>query len=329
MHLRLSVAAAVAAAILTSTQHTNAQAIDYSVVSVHEEAGLELTKITSKSDAVCLPQVKRRGKNINWFSNRVLAPLPGSDEMAYLSSRNNTTNIFIKDMLKQGASRQRTNRTGIIDFSFSPDGKELYFSEKRGKTNQIFRTSATNGYVCRQITSAANDFSPAVTPDGTQVFFTRLENKGSGIWSYNLQNNFLSSYSNGQNPCPLADEPALIIARSTPDGRTELWKINYETGVEESIVADPARSFTSPIVSPDGKWILFVGNSLLQAPGVNYPNTDIFVCRPDGTDLRQLTYHAADDLSPVWSNDGNYIYFVSQRGDAEGTPNIWRLTFTE
>ena len=28
----------------------------------------------------------------------------------------------------------------------------------------------------------------------------------------------------------------------------------------------------------------------------------------------QLTYHAADDLSPVWGRDGRYIYFVSQRG---------------
>jgi len=305
------------------------QSVDYSVVAVPEETGLELTKISGKGDAVCLPQVKRRGQSIDWFSNRVLAPIPNSNEMAYLSFRNNTTNIFIKDMLKQGASRQRTNRANVVDFSFSPNGKDLYFSEKRGKTNQIFRTSGNNGYVCRQITTGGYDYSPIVTPDNSQVFFARMENKGSGIWSYSLNNNFLASYSQGFNPYPLPNEPALLVSRFSSDKRAELWKINYETGTEDCIITDPERSFTSPCISPDGEWILFVGSSIISTPSGGYPNTDLFVSRLDGTDLRQLTYHAADDLSPVWSNDGKYIYFISQRGDAEGTANIWRMTFTE
>ena len=58
-----------------------------------------------------------------------------------------------------------------------------------------------------------------------------------------------------------------------------------------------------------------------------YANTDIFVCKKDGTQLMQLTYHAADDLSPVWSSDGNSIYFISQRGSANGTANVWKMTF--
>lgn len=58
-----------------------------------------------------------------------------------------------------------------------------------------------------------------------------------------------------------------------------------------------------------------------------YWNTDIYVARTDGTDLSQLTFHAADELSPVWSKDGQYIYFISQRGSSTGTANIWRMTF--
>lgn len=56
-------------------------------------------------------------------------------------------------------------------------------------------------------------------------------------------------------------------------------------------------------------------------------NTDIYVARTDGSELSQITYHAADDLSPVWSKDGKYIYFISQRGNAEGVANIWRMNF--
>jgi Tol biopolymer transport system component len=276
-----------------------------------------------------LPQVKRNSKGVNWFTNRIIAVVPKTEDIAYLSSRNNSTNVFIKDNAKQGSSRQRTNRTAIIDFSFSPDGKDLYFSEKRGTTNQIFRTDAQNGYVCRQITSGAKDYSPVVTPDGKQVFFTRVEANSVGLWSYNLANNFLSSYSSGTNPCPMAKGTELIITRPTPEGRTELWKVDYNTGTEECIVADSEKSFSTPAISPNGKWIVFVGSSLLMNGSSKYYNTDIYVSRLDGTDLRQLTHHAADDLSPAWSNDGKYIYFVSQRGDADGVANVWRMKFSE
>lgn len=305
-----------------------AQKVDYSVVSVPEEGGLELTKISKNSDHVCLPEVRRDGNSIQWFSNRVLAMVPGKEEIAYLSNRNNTTNIFIKDANQQGASRQRTSRTEVIDFSFSPDGKQLYFSEKRAGQNQLFRTDATSGFVCRQITGDAKDFSPIVDHAGSQVFFTRQENNGTSIWSYNLKNNFLSSFTSGYNPVP-AGNNTLIVARDGGDGRSEIWKINYSTGEEECIVSDAERSFTSPTLSPDRKWLLFVGSSRIHGDMFTYLNTDIYISRPDGTDLRQLTYHAADDLSPVWSNDGRHIYFVSQRGDVDANANIWRMNFLE
>lgn len=305
-----------------------AQKVDYSVVSVPEESGLEITKISNNSDFVCMPEVVRRGGNVAWFSNNVLAVIPQSDEMGYLSYRNGKTNVFIKDVTKQGSSKQRTNRNAVIDFSFSPDGKTLYFSENRGKgINQIFQTDAVNGYVCRQITTGAEDYSPKLSYDGKLIFFTRAENQGCSIWSFNIKDQFLSNYSAGQNPWPVKDDNAIIIARQSDGGRTELWRIKLDTGVEECIVSDPVKSYTSPSLSPDGQWLLFVGSSFIEAPGFTYPNTDIYVCRTDGTDFRQLTYHAADDLSPVWSNDGKFIYFVSQRGDAEGAANIWRMSF--
>ncbi|MBD5251701.1 MAG: hypothetical protein HDS49_01525 [Bacteroides sp.] len=303
-----------------------AQKVDFSVVAVPEESGLEMTRISKNSDAVAMPVVKRSGTKINWFSNRVLAPVPGGQNIAYLSTRNNLTNIFIKDASRQGASRQRTQRAGVMDFSFTPDGKYLFFSERRGNNTQIFRTDASSGFVCRQITEGANDYTPIVDSDGSQVFFSRNEKRGSSIWSYSLANNFLSSYTSGYNPAPLGKE-TIVVARDASTGNSEIWKINYATGEEECIIADTDRSFTSPILSPDGQWLLFVGSSRISTGKVNYLNTDLYVCRPDGTDLRQLTYHAADDLSPVWSEDGHYIYFVSQRGDPDGVANIWRLTF--
>lgn len=73
-----------------------AQQVDYSVVSVQEESGTEFTKITTVGDYVCMPLVNRSGSSLNWISNRILDISHEGTQIAYLSCRNNTVNIFIK-----------------------------------------------------------------------------------------------------------------------------------------------------------------------------------------------------------------------------------------
>lgn len=320
------------ATLLLGDFSTKGQQVDFSVPYVGQESGCELQKISKESDYVCLPAVKRNRKGVQWLTNRILATSPDGKEIAYLSLRNNTTNIFIKDADKQGASRQRTNRQSVIDFSYSPDGKEICFAEARGKMNQLYVTDAHNGYVCRQITSGFQDYSPIYSDDKKDIYFTRMESMGGSVWSYNLDHNFLSSYTSGMNPYPANNNKEIYVARVNVDGKGEIWKIVFSTGVEECILSDPERSFFSPVLSPDGSRLLLVGSSKIVNSNMDksfeYWNTDIYSCNTDGTDLLQHTYHAADDLSPVWSADGKYIYFISQRGNADGLANIWRMTYS-
>lgn len=311
-------------------QSALAQKVDYSVVSVGEEAGLNLTLVTSDNDYVCLPQVNRYATSIEWLTNRILGISKDGNTLAYLSNRNNTTNIFLKELGKQGGSIQRTNRSAVLDFSYSPDGKNILFSETIGKTNQIFQTDASKGYICRQISTGNKDYTPVYNSDKSQVFFSRQEQKGFSIWCYDVKSNYLSTIAVGMNPCPVPGTQKLLACRFNADNHGEIWSIDYENGTEECIVSDMQRSFTTPQLSPNGEWILMAGSSPLSM-GVDsnryFYNTDIYVCRTDGTDLTQLTYHAADDLSPVWSADGKQIYFISQRGSATGTANVWRMDF--
>lgn len=305
----------------------SAQRVDYSVVFVPEESGNNITRISTAGDYVCLPLVTRSATGIKWYSNRILGISPDGMQLAYLSERNNSTNIFLTDLGKQGGSVQRTNRQGVQDFTFSPDGKYICFSEVRGKECQIFQTDARSGYVCRQITSGARDYSPIYSIDMKQIFFSREEKKGFSVWSYNIANNFLATYTVGFNPSPIQKESSFFCTRTSATGNCEIWRVNYETGTEECVVSDPSRSFTSPSVSPDGRWLLLAGSTKIDMGTLKYWNTDIYVCHTDGTNLTQLTYHAADDLSPIWSSDGKKVYFISQRGDAEGTANIWCMDF--
>lgn len=314
-------------AVALMSNYAMAQKVDYSVVYVPQESGIQFTRMTSDNDMVCMPIVKRTRQGVGWLSNRILDISLDNTQLAYLSARNGMTNIFIKNIQQQGSSRQRTNRQSVLDFSYSPDGQKIVFSEQSGKQNQIFQTDAENGYICRQITSGNQDYSPVYSVDKKQIFFTRQENNGSNIWSYSVENNFLSNYTRGMNPCPLSDGKSVLCARMNAEGRSEIWRIDYTTSVEECIVSDPHKSFTTPSISPDGKWILMVGSSEIATEAFSYWNTDIYVCRIDGSQLSQLTYHAADDLSPAWSRDGGYIFFISQRGSATATANVWMMNF--
>lgn len=303
------------------------QTVDYSVVSVSEESGIDFTMMSTDNDYVCMPMVKRNRNGVDWLSNRIIDISPDGGKIAFISMRNNTTNIFVKDLVRQGASMQRTNRKSVLDFSYSQDGKYITFSEAAANANVIFQTDANSGFVCRQVTNGNKDYSPVYSNDGSKIFFARQEAKSSSVWSYDIKDNFLSSYTAGMNPCTTSDDNTMICVRVNSYGKGEIWKVNLSTGVEECILSDPERSFSTPSVSPDGEWILFVGSTPIYTGKSVYWNTDIYACHVDGTKLSQLTYHAADDLSPEWSKDGQYIYFISQRGSATGTANIWRMSF--
>ena len=167
-----------------------------------------------------------------------------------------------------------------------------------------------------------------MTRDGKHILFHRYEGDygNYSLWSYDLQKNLFSNYSRGMNPCLIPGDPnSIYCSRYTDKRECEIWKVNFKTGVEEVLLSQPGKSFTTPQLSPDGEWIVCAGSSLTAQD--NIPNTDIYVVRTDGTHLTQLTYHQGNDLSPIWGKDGKSIYFISQRGSKEGHYNIWKMDF--
>jgi len=65
-------------------------------------------------------------------------------------------------------------------------------------------------------------------------------------------------------------------------------------------------------ISPDGRWLAFDSNRA--------GNTDIWIMKPDGSDLRQVTTDLAHDWAPTWSPDSKRIVFHSLRS---GNRDIW------
>ncbi|MBQ0077322.1 MAG: PD40 domain-containing protein [Bacteroidales bacterium] len=302
-----------------------AQKVDYRVLSVNEEMGKEFTKITSEGDYL-LWTVERTRNGISWLRNRIIALSPNGDEIAFVSERDYRFKVFVKNLIDSDISVQKINKDMVLDISYSPDGTTLCFSEGTESGMQILTMNASNEDSLRQITYGSLDYSPMYSNDMTSLFFSRWEESGTNIWCYDTENKTLRNYARGDHPCPIPGTKSLVCDRENSNGKKEIWKIDYESG-EEKCIASGHGSFATPSVSPDGEWVAFTGETAVPYGKGYYYNTDIYACRTDGSQLTQLTFHVCEDACPVWSADGKYIYFISQRGDSKGTANIWRMSF--
>jgi dipeptidyl aminopeptidase/acylaminoacyl peptidase len=97
-----------------------------------------------------------------------------------------------------------------------------------------------------------------------------------------------------------------------------LFKIAFDPSREAVLgPQDPVTQGTQmkncPNLSKDGQWVVY------QVPG---KQEDLFLIRPDGSGIRQLTDDIYKDRDPEFSPDGRQIAFYSDRG---GTFQMWTV----
>lgn len=308
-----------------------------------EESGLNLVKITDEAAGSVVAGTTgklmmgynyvtrvagfNQDANFRWSDPNFLAISNDGTKLAYVTRSNGQDNIVVRSVGAQGVTTQRTFRNVSSGIDWGQDNR-LYFSDTNGSNSYINSIDAEQGTVMAQHTSGnVTDYLPALSGDGKLLFFTRWTAAyGPSIWTLDKENGTLSSCARGFCPCPVPDDnDSFYCVRNSTAGRSEIWFVNYVKGQESIVLSDVNRSFTNPRISPDGNWLLVVGNS--KSSITKEQNTDIFAVRTNGSQLTQLTYHPANDMCPAWSKDGKYIYFISSRANKDKAYNIWRMNF--
>lgn len=208
-------------------------------------------------------------------------------------------------------------------FEWSPDSSSIAFVLSSGlyvvdSANPVGTSFIQDGSLASQI-GRVN--SIAWSPDGTRLAFVASQSDGGRsqllvIANVN-PNRSIGTYT-------VWDDVGGVVSWS-PDGRYvtaalpsgEDWLPAILDGSSDEpprILADVMVTYYEQLRwSPDGSRLLFVGE-------VDDQN-DIFVVNRDGSELRNLTNHPADDGwlgGYVWSPDGAYIAFTTDRdGDWE------------
>lgn len=256
-------------------------------------------RLTNFSTSIMWPKVSANGKKIVFRKDYQLYVY----DVASKSSKKLKININTNSTTNKNQSYNV--RGNITFFDVSPDGKKMAFIS-RGK---LF-VSDTKGKFVKEIPT------------------NKLEAIGEVKW---LKNNmsllYSESYKGYYNWFKVDVDNAANKKQITKNnmnnrqitfnkdmtkgvylrGRNEIHILDLKTFKSELVVKDELWGFynSNPYFSPDGKYIVYNAYRDFEA--------DILVYNIASKKTMNLTNTKVSETGPVWSDDGKYIYFSSER----------------
>ena len=199
----------------------------------------------------------------------------------------------------------------ISRMTASPGAKRVVF-EARG---ELFNVPVENGYTLNYTqSSGAFDQNPAWSPDGKTIAYwsdksgeyeiylqdsegkeepKKLTERGKGF-GYTLY------WSPDSKMLAFIDETNTISVIDTKTGKTK------EAGNTRWNIGHGSR-YGYPISwSPDSKWIVFT-------EGLDNANSAVFVYNVENEEQKQVTSGFFNDTYPVFSADGKYLFYLTDR----------------
>jgi len=210
--------------------------------------------------------------------------------------------------------------------SLSPDGNTMVYARRGGGNWDIF-SHRLGGFNPQNLSESfsGDDTQPAFSPNGAYIAF-RSERDGGGIFLMGASGESVRRLSDkglAYHPAWSPDsQQVLYTEENIRDPRNRqvaprrLWAVNIKTLEKRLISTDDVAQ---PQWSPGGYRIAYWASNQSS-------ERDLWTMSPRGDQAVQLTNDAATDWNPVWSPDGKYLYFVSDRS---GGMQLWRVAIDE
>lgn len=198
------------------------------------------------------------------------------------------------------------NVTNFIgSYALSPSGKRVLF-EARG---DIFSVPAEKGEI-RNLTNTqgVRELSPAWSPDGKQIaFYSDVTGEYELYLLENKEGAQPRQVTSGSSAWKYAPEWSPRNTHLVYSDRTmKLWLVNVSTGRQTVIDEASGDEIRDYAFSPDGDWVAYSKTS------PNYQSA-LWLYRLSTAERKQVTDASFSDDNPVFSRDGKYLFFLSNR----------------
>jgi Tol biopolymer transport system component len=265
------------------------------------------------------------------FYNTSPAISPQGDKVAFISNRNEYFDVFIMNatdgsIIQKLVNGQTTNNFEELHLltpgiSWSPDGKRIAISSKAGNQDAIFLIDVASGDQEQLSFGLAGIFSVDWSPKGDAIAFVGNTASQSDIFVYNLKTkklvNLTDDIYSDERPTWSPDGKKLyfssdrgnVVTHDSTDIRFhdynsyDIFSIDVATRDIERLTDWSRSNQGSPVVSPDGKKILFVSDR----NGIN----NIYMLNLETKKWRPITNSLSGVYQLSLSHDGSKMVFSS------------------
>jgi serine/threonine protein kinase/Tol biopolymer transport system component len=208
--------------------------------------------------------------------------------------------------------------------SLAPDGGSLAYALEKGGSSDIYWQRLGGNPLDLTADFPGVDTQPAISPDGNRIAF-RSDREGGGLFLMGLTGESVRRVSElGYNPAWSPDGREVVCGSegvASPSGRGaagQLWRIDVATGARRPVPT--GGDAVQPSWSPHNLRIAYWGIPAGTSRRV------IRTVPVDGGEPATVVDDGSLNWSPVWSPDGEYLYFASDRS---GSMSLWRVSIDE
>jgi len=252
------------------------------------------------------------------YSDSEPAWSPDGARIAFVSDREDNSEIYVVNTDGSGLSRLTHNTARDEAPAWSPDGARIAFASWRD--NGICVMNADGSGVRRLTQTTAYESAPVWAPDGARIAFVSPLNGHDQIYLMNADGSDQTDLTRqpGDDRSPAwSPDGARIAFVSFRDGNAEIYVMDADGSSQANLTHNTAFD-QAPAWSPDGTQIAFESESF--SPAINF---EIHVMNADGSGQTNLTNLSNPDFSPAWSPDGTRIAFQSSRSTRDGPGDIY------
>jgi Tol biopolymer transport system component len=227
----------------------------------------------------------------NNFYNTSPAISPQGDKIAFISDRDDYFDVFVISTIDNKITKvldgQRTKNFEELHLltpgmSWSPDGKRIALTAKSGERDAIYLVDVNSGDEEKIDVDLEGIFSVDWSRQGDKLIFVGNTSYQSDIYSYDLKTKALKNLTedpfSDSEPVWSPDGTKIFFVSDRRDqvsknmlpGNFKMVRFNYRqldiysmdlaSGEIVRITNDEESDETSPVVSPDGKKILYVSD---------------------------------------------------------------------